>query len=511
MIDIVICALPQLFLDRPPAAPAMLKAAAIQAGFTARTLDLSLGFFKRQCHRDIDVFNSLGASFRPSEQGSQQSQTARDQWCQECVDYLASLEPRVIGLSVFSMMQHRAAWIIAQALRHQLPHVKIIIGGFGIEMQCSTLDMESGIRKIDLVEKFHVLMKKRGLCDGAIHGTDLDGYIALLEQLLAREADHQPRTESSRVFDTPIPDYDDYDLGSYVWNEERSLPITGSKGCVRSCTFCDIPGKFGRFSFRTGETIANEMIALKERYDIKTFAFTDSLVNGSLKMFREWMSIVANYNRDRPSHDHIRWVGQYICRPQHHTPSDIYDLMQRSGALNLVIGVESGNDEVLKAMKKQMQVQDVFDELEKFEQHGLQATFLMFSGFYNENWSRYLDTLRFVVRLQPWLAKGVITKLSIGAPLFISEFTHLHQHAEELGIQIDPEDYSNWTVKDDPENTFVNRAHRRLITQLLLDRLGISNTGIGMLFTHSMLEQLKRHRVKLEQQYHELDGSSHTQ
>lgn len=499
MIDIVICALPQLFLDRPPAAPAMLKAAAMQCGFTARTLDLSLGFFKRQCNNDIDRFNALGSAFRPSEPGDVESLRMRDEWCQQCVDYLVDLEPTVIGLSVFSMMQHRAALVLARAIRARLPGTKILLGGFGIEMQSSGLLVEPGIKSIDGVGKFHALMTKLTLCDGVIHGSDLDAYIDVLAQFTGKCAQEHDYSVQGRNFDTPVPDYDDYDLGSYVWNEERSLPITGSKGCVRSCTFCDIPGKFGRFSFRDGATIANEMITLSERYDVKMFAFTDSLVNGSLKMFREWMQHLADYNEHRAPSEKIRWVGQYICRPQRHTPRDIYDLMQRSGAANLIIGVESGNDDVLRAMKKQMQVQDVFDELAQFEQHGLKATFLMFSGYYNETWDRYLDTLRFIVKLQPWLAAGVITKLSIGAPLFISELTHLYQHADELGIMLDPNDHSNWTVKDDPENTFVTRAHRRLITQILLDRLGISNTGIGMLFTHSMLEHLKRQRQQLQE------------
>ena len=62
---------------------------------------------------------------------------------------------------------------------------------------------------------------------------------------------------------SPLPDYSDYDLDAY---EGDQIMITGSRGCVRRCTFCDIHKHWKKFVYRKGQDIANEMIEQSKRY-----------------------------------------------------------------------------------------------------------------------------------------------------------------------------------------------------------------------------------------------------
>lgn len=495
-VDIVFCALPALFLDRAPGAPALLKATAQSAGYTSAGIDLSIEFFINQANCNVEKFNQLSLAFVPHKIPTRESTQAASQWVKESIDLIKQYNPRIVGLSIFTVFQHRAALMLSVAIRQELPQVKIILGGYGATMIGNGLQLSNSIKKIDLLKPFSQLLEEKGLIDKHFTGSALEDLVGYLHLTFGGSEDfrHKFKKEKKILFNTPIPDYDDYKFDKYVWNDGVALPVTGSRGCVRKCTFCDVPGQFGKFMFRPGQDIADEIIYLSQKYNVNTFEFTDSLVNGSLKSFRDWLTVIAAYNDSLPADKRVKWFGQYICRPQSETPKDIYELIVKSGASNLVIGVESGNNEVLKAMDKRMTVQDAYDEFDQFEKHGIQAHVLILACFYNETWDRFLDTLKLLVRLQYYVASGVVTAISPGTPLFINNSMPLYDSADELGIMLDPYNTRNWTIKDDPENTQTERWYRRLIMQLVLDKLGIPLNGNSILNLHqgkAALEQIK--------------------
>lgn len=496
MLDLIICSLPSLSIDRPPAAPALLQSAVECAGYSAKSLDLNLEFFINQCYRDVDTFNKLGSIFRPYEIPTDTAIDKSTKWVDDSIKILQQLNPKLIGISVFTVYQHRSTILLTRAIRKHLPNTKIVLGGFGLIISSNSLTNLIDIKKIDLLKPFSQYVTEKSLCDYLVFDDPLNNILTILEKV-AGPKEKIIYTEEKVLFSTPIPNYDDYKLDEYVWNDNKALPITGSKGCVRSCTFCDIPGQFGRFKYRSGEDIANEMLYLHKRHNIRTFEFTDSLVNGANKAFKEWLTVVADYNDTQSEENKIRWFGQYICKPQDSIPKDIYSLMARSGVINLVIGVESGSNPVLEAMKKKMTVEDVFDELVMFEKYNIKTNFLMLSGFYNETWDRYLETLDFIIKCQPYIAKGTIEKLSIGIPLFINNKMELGIEADRLGILIDPYNDLNWKLLDDPDNDFVERSRRRLITQLILNKLGIAQNRVAIENTYQVLDNLKRYERDL--------------
>ena len=150
-----------------------------------------------------------------------------------------------------------------------------------------------------------------------------------------------------------------------------------------------------------------------------------------------------------------------------------------------------------------MTVEDVFDELVMFEKYNIKANLLMLSGFYNETWDRYLETLDFIIKCQPYIAKGTIEKLSIGIPLFINDKMELGIEADRLGILIDPYNDLNWKLLNDPDNDFVERSRRRLITQLILNKLGIAQNRIAIENTYQVLDNLKRYKTDLLEKINE--------
>jgi tRNA A37 methylthiotransferase MiaB len=475
--DLVVCSLPPLVVDRPPGAPALLKSAVEEAGYTCQTLDLSIDFFVNQCNREVDQYNTLTSVFRPQEYYSDQAEKSAQQWVDDAIRKLKALAPKMVGLSVFTNFQHRATVRLAQAIRTHLPDVKIIVGGMGLIVNASSLAAEPGIKKIDLIKPFPQYLTEKSLTDFIVpYGNELTDLVNILEKVIGvsektKKINYQ---EENVIYNSPIPNFDNYELDNYLWNENKALPVTGSKGCVRACTFCDVPGQFGKFKYRTGIDIANEILHQKKTHNINKFEFTDSLVNGSLKAFKEWLTIIADHNDQHPEEEQIRWFGQYICRPQKNTPEEIYSLMSRAKVSNLTIGFESGSNYILNSMKKHVTVEDYYAELEQFQKYGIKVQYLFLPGFYNETWDRFLETLDCLAKLQKYVASGTITNIAVGPPLFLNDQMEIARHADELGLIVDPLSGDTWRTIYDTNYDFVERARRRLIIELLLEKLGIS-------------------------------------
>ena len=99
---------------------------------------------------------------------------------------------------------------------------------------------------------------------------------------------------------------------------------------------------------------ADEMISQSENYNIYDFSFTDSLINGSMKAYRDFISILAEYNNS--AKHKLTWGGQFIVRGLNQMTEKDWEMTRDSGAKMLTLGVESGSEKVRDHMKKQFSV-----------------------------------------------------------------------------------------------------------------------------------------------------------
>jgi len=469
--DILLLALPVSALNYAPAAPALLKACVERIGFTAKTLDLSQSFFLENSKNDFLQYDEDTKSLQPNNNLDPREVDIVQQWVSNSIDKIREVNPKYVGLSIFSYYMHRSAFVLAEQLRKELKDVKIILGGFGMTQPASSLYNMTGISKFESIKNFNIIMKERGLCDYFIIGEGEEGLTSFLLK------EKRPTEPDSKIYDAPISDFSDYDLQNYNYVNTKLLPITGSKGCVRKCTFCDIPSKFGRFRYRSGKDIALEIFELKEKHGVNHFSFTDSLINGSLSALEEMTIELAEHNNKNPN-DRIRWDGQYISRPKGQTPERIYQLMAESGAEGLTIGLESGSNNVLEAMNKKVRIEDVDWEMEIFDKYRISSVVLFLFGFYNETEKDFLETIDTIIRYQKYVASGTLIRMELGFPLAVTGETALHTNAHELGIDLHDTNPLLWTAKNNPTLDFKQRIRRRLVAQVVCDELNIP-TGLS--------------------------------
>lgn len=478
MIDLLVVSVPILDLQYPPSSPAIIKACANSAGFKAKTLDLNI-LLKNICGSK-EKFFSIQHNFEniSSSEVCKKDYIAtffdndRDiikTWLNQAIKKIKSTDPRWLGISVFSYKSHKAALALCFEVRKRLPNIKIVIGGRGASSFALGPDHDYFFQKIETLLgpypylNFGETLLHYKLIDNLIQGDGEQAIIDLLE-------DNTPKNivasvDKINLETLPFVDFDDYDLNAYDYINEPTIPITGSKGCVRQCTFCDIPVLWPKFKFRSGTHIAKEMIHLYKKHGVRKFYMSDSLVNGSMAAFNDFIKVLAEYNLKYPDQS-IKWVGQYITRPISKTLSDnYYDLLKASGGEGLTIGVESGSDAVRAHMKKQFTTKDIDTELEQFDRRGIVCVLLFFSCYPTETWQDFLDTVNMFIRYQKYCANGTVYKITLGTPYTHHPQTPLWNIQEEIGLESKKGSDILWRLNKNKQLTFVERVRRRLILQ----------------------------------------------
>jgi len=291
-------------------------------------------------------------------------------------------------------------------LRHCKAHSqgKVVVGGPGITTKSN-----------------HLLQNK--FTDYCVCG---EGEIALKELFAGNDQypgiNGIPPVQIEDIETLPLPNYDFFNLSDYDWLLDKpDIFIYGSRGCVRACTFCDVASLWPKFRWRSGLSIAEEMIMNYEKYGVENFYFADSLLNGNLKEFRIFLDKLSRSQYQNK----FRWGGYAIIRPKKAHPAELFDQIQSAGGHFFSIGVETGVDRIRLEMKKHFTNDDIEWHLEQSQRIKLQNLFLMITSWYSETLQEHEEYLKIFQRWQNFAVDGTIHGISVNPPLGLGENTPL--------------------------------------------------------------------------------------
>ena len=475
MTDIVICSIPRMSIYYPPAAPALLKASAEAAGFSAVTVDFVIQFHDK--YFGTSKWDQLD-QWLVLETNDPESYSIMKQEADSWADQLLSHNPSWIGISVFSFESHKIAKLLCMSIRKKSTKVKIVLGGSGISGDVYNIEAQ---------------YKENKLCDEIITGDGERSIVELLQETYKQKMDRLDELDS-----WPYADYSDYDLDLYKANKKRStkittnkmdvwqgygnawyrsdeiltLPLVGSRGCVRKCTFCDIPSLWPKYKTRSAENIAQEVIAQYEQHNVQRFHFTDSLINGNQKNFRKLAEILSEY-RTRTGAD-FTITGQYICRSAEFESQEYYNLLSSAGFKILEIGIESGSEAVRWHMGKKFSNIDVDVLLERLHNSNMKAVLLLIVGYPTETKDDFQQTMDMLTKYQPYVENGTIVEACLGGTQHIEPNSQLGRDPDIVkGVDANGDiDYYNWIYTKNPELTFKERIRRRLVIMEHAQSLG---------------------------------------
>jgi hypothetical protein len=479
--------IPSQELERPPAAAAALSSCIRKVGWDCKIFDFNLFLNKTVSTR---TWVELESYWRcKSLEIDSTTRLELEQVMLKFINTIIEYQPDMLGMSVFTRMSVIPAWELLQYIRPKI-NCKVVIGGNG------AYSWPGGLPALEKIDKktssFSEFAKLHDLIDYYIHG---DGEVAIME-LLNENFEYPgingiPPLQINDLSSLPYPDYRDIEPKNYFYTHQPGMYITASRGCVRNCTFCNVPQLWPKYQSRAADDVVNEIIRGKKEFGANIFHFTDSLLNGNMKTWRNINRQLIEAKQKDPDLEPIRYVGQFICRTRLDQNERDWELMAQAGADLLVTGFETFSPSVRKHMGKHYSNSDIDFHFSQCAKYGIKNVCLMFVGYPTETQEDHECNLEFLHRYQRYAKAGVIHMIRWGyTGMFRS--TNKLEHDSQVKIITDP-DFAvklknlpkgirdialgfGWLNETNPTLTLKERIRRRLELHELSVTLGWPQT-----------------------------------
>jgi len=358
---------------------------------------------------------------------------------EEMREAMARYQPDIVAITNLFRENTNETLECARIARQVAPDAVIAIGGPNANADAeSMLTQKPEIDLVGLGDGEHILLElvewkrgKRALntieglvyrdAQGVFHRTEKRAFLQDLDSLgeLNYGMIHLDRYFSYEKAGIMSRARYEYDGG------EKSVSLVNSRGCPYKCTFCSIHIHAGR-KFRTysEEHVLNHLQNLVENHGVKHIHFEDDNLTLDRPRFMRIMQGVLDrglkFTWDTPNGVFANTLDE-----------EMLELMKKSGCVYLVIGVESGDQDVLDNVirKKPLTIKKIVEVFQLGKKVGLDIHAFYIVGFPRETKENIMTTLNFALdSLKKW---DVIPHLAIARA---DPGTELYREAKEGGF-----------------------------------------------------------------------------
>ena len=190
-----------------------------------------------------------------------------------------------------------------------------------------------------------------------------------------------------------FPDRSVLDRKAYLWSVPKRgiksfTTILTSRGCPFHCTFCSQDKMFGRrVRFRSARNSVDEIELFYNENRIDHFIFIDD----TLTINKERVYAICDDIKKRKMN--ITWEGWTHANT---VDKDVLKAMRDAGLVRLSFGIESGNPEILKTLKKGTTLGQIRKAYQWAKEAGLETRGSVMFGLPGETRQTVRDTLDFV-------------------------------------------------------------------------------------------------------------------
>ncbi len=280
-------------------------------------------------------------------------------------------------------------------------------------------------------------------------GADLSGIPGLALPGSGAPRKTPPRPFVDDLDALPLPAWDLVDAPRYrkAWTTAHgrlSWNLVTTRGCPYRCNWCAKPLYGTRYAQRSPESVADEMLHIKETVAPDHIWFADDIFGLSNRWVERFAEEVAARGASIP------FTVQ--SRVDLMTPTAVQAL-RHAGAEEVWMGVESGEQKILDAMDKGTTLAQVREATRRLKRAGIRASWFLQLGYPGEKWPEILRT-RDLVREERPDDVGV----SVAYPLPGTAF--FERVRDQLGAQ------THWEDSDDLammfEGTYTGPFYRRV-------------------------------------------------
>ncbi len=317
---------------------------------------------------------------------------------EEIMDMVEKYAPAVVGMSVLTPSAD-IVYEISRNIRTIFPHIKIVMGNMHASLFSDEV-LTKGYADFVVHREGEITMLE--VCDALKNDKSLEDVrgISFKKNGVIIHTPSRPYIENLDAL--PFPAWDLLPMDKYSTDPRTEvkrgaveMQILATRGCPFQCTFCSSRTERSlgmKYRMRNPKLVVDEMVYLHERYGSEVFSFTDL----AFPLVRTHAMELCNEIINRGLNEKIKWVTECRVKP---LDEELLKFMKGAGCVRLCFGIESGNNEILKLLKKKFTVEDVRDAVKTAQRIGLQVDGMFMIGLPAETEETIKETINLAVEL----------------------------------------------------------------------------------------------------------------
>jgi anaerobic magnesium-protoporphyrin IX monomethyl ester cyclase len=311
--------------------------------------------------------------------------------CDDIKKQIITDKPRLVGIS-FMTNQFQNALDVAKAVKQADKNIPVITGGPHVSaLPTEILDNES----VDIAVLGEGETTINHLADFFIKGQirDISSIKGIAYRQNGKVIINQPQDLIADLDSLPLPAWHLLPVDKYAVPAtggdaaEPVFAVISSRGCPNQCIFCDSHTIFGRkFRARSAQNIFNELVYLSKQFGVKQFDFVDDTITVNRNRICELCNLMIS---NPPSADGFKWM----CNARVNTvDSEMLRMMKLAGCVRVEFGIESGDEQVLKNIKKAVTIEQIKNAHKMAKEAGLSIGSFVMVGNVGEDFSSVIKT-----------------------------------------------------------------------------------------------------------------------
>jgi len=295
---------------------------------------------------------------------------------------IAEYNPTVVGISAKSP-NFKSALIVAKVAKQINKQTVVIMGGPHPSTVGASLlnypEIDIGVigeGEITITELLNAIEAHKKLDDiqgivyrrnGQVFRNPPREFITNLDSLCF------PHTYAGEI----LKDYNKYPLTAFT-------NIFATRGCPNNCFFCGSRNVWSRkVRFRSPENVVEEIKSL-QKIGAKIVHFDDDSFGVTKKYINDLCNALM---QNCPG---LKWSCEM---PVQLVNEENISLMKSAGCFSIQIGIESGNNKILSAVRKNITIENALDACELIKKHGIELTTFFMVGHLQDTEDTLRDTV----------------------------------------------------------------------------------------------------------------------
>ncbi|MEW6170185.1 MAG: radical SAM protein [Candidatus Omnitrophota bacterium] len=330
----------------------------------------------------------------------------------ETFQKIKEISPKIIGISVCTPdypIINKFVFLIKQ----EFPNIKIVLGG-----PHATLDPEGVLLSphVDYVVRREGEYSFLELVQAVLHDKleNLSKILGLSYKENGKIINNQERPLIENLDELPLPARHLVPLMRYrnYGRIRKRVPVgvmITSRGCPLQCIFCahEIFGR--KYRFLSARKVVDEIKYLQKEYGVKEILFREDNFTANRQRANEICDIILKEKID------VTWM---CLTDANSITGELAIKMKKAGCWHIGIGVESGNQEIQKVLKKNLSLERVRNVFKFVHDAGIKTLAFFMIGNYSDTKETVTDTINFAKSLDTDFAIFTITTPFPGTDLF---------------------------------------------------------------------------------------------